>query len=86
MARKTYHPADYPPSLQWAVRDSALTEDKDFKKQLAEYRCSPIRLLDYINRESDARDALRLYDASEGYTKTVSFRYMGFVAHEGGRA
>lgn len=71
----------YPASLQWAVRDAQLMDDPEFRAQLAEYRCSPLRLLDYINRSSRACDELRLYDASDGYTRSVSFGYMGFVAH-----
>lgn len=74
--------SEYPASLQWAVRESQLMSDPEFKRSLAEYRCSPLRLLDYINREGRALDALRLYDASEGYTKTVNLGHMGFVAHD----
>jgi hypothetical protein len=69
----------YPPGLQWAVRESKLLDDPEFKRQIREYRCSPIRLLDYCNRSASAHDALRLYDASEGYTKTVNLGNCGFV-------
>lgn len=72
----------YPPSLKWAVDDAHLTKDPHYVQSIMEYRCSPIRLLEYINREYRARDALDLYDLSEGYTKTVRLHSgCGFVAN-----
>lgn len=71
----------YPKSLAWAARDANLTLDQEYLRSIREYRCSPIRLLDYINRQANARDALDLYDMSDGYTKTVSLGFCGFVAN-----
>lgn len=84
LSAKHYRLEDYPPELHRFVRDAHLTDDPGFQQQLAEYRCSPIRLLEFLNREAEARDRLDLFDLSEGWTKTARLGdYMGFVPHGG---
>lgn len=70
---------EYPPELQWAVREAKLMDDPQFQLQLREFRCSPLRLLDYMERSGRAKGALELYDRTEGYTKSWSCNEFGFV-------
>lgn len=77
---KDYRSAHYPPSLKWAMDDAYLTADPHYVQSIEEYRCSPIRLLEYINREGRARDALDLYDLTDGHTRTANLgSRCGFV-------